>query len=298
MGARPYHLLDVFTDRPFGGNPLAVFLDGRGLSGATMQSIAGELNLSETTFVLPPERGGDARVRIFTPRRELPFAGHPTVGTAWAIASERDPAPSKLVLEEGVGDVAVSLRFFDGALTGATLTAARAPETRPAPPLEDVAAVVGLESSDLLDERLSPAFVSVGMPFLFVPVRDREVLGRCRLQPGPWESVLEDAWCREVYLFTPDAETDGHDYRARLYAPAAGIAEDPATGSAAAALAGYLAEREEEPDGDFRWLLEQGMEMGRPSFLELEAEKRGGAVTAIRVGGGVVRIGGGALDLD
>lgn len=292
-----YHLLDVFTDQIFGGNPLAVFPEAEGLDEERMQRVARELNLSETVFVLPPQTPGCThRVRIFTPARELPFAGHPTVGTAILLVSlgavpvEGDSA--RLVLEEGVGPVPVSVRLRNGTPVFAQLSAAMLPEVRPAPPAAEIAAGLSLAEADLGSGEQGPEVVSCGVPFLIVPLRDREALARARVDMGLWERFLAEPWTGSVYLVAPG---EAADLRTRMFGPAMGIVEDPATGAAASALAGYLALRAPQAEGTLRWTVEQGIEMGRPSRLELEADKRGGAVTAVRVGGAAVRVGEGEL---
>lgn len=298
-----FHTLDVFTDRVFGGNPLAVFPDGRGVDDATMQRIARELNLSETVFVLPPDDAAHARrLRIFTPAAELPFAGHPTVGTAFLLAALGEVPLSgdetRIVFEEGVGPVPVRIRARGGAPVFAELTAARLPETGPPPPPRaELAALLGLAEDDLLDGEWAPGGASCGVPFLFVTLRGREALGRARLDPARWESLLAGWWAPSVYVLSRDPELPGSDVRARMFAPAMGIAEDPATGGAAAALAGYLAARSPRQEGTLRWTVEQGFEMGRPSILRVEADVRAGEVAEVRVGGASVLVSEGVMRL-
>ncbi len=287
-----YNTADVFTDRIFGGNQLAVFPDARGLSSAQMLKIAQEFNYSETTFVLPPDDPANTRkVRIFTPAREIPFAGHPTVGTAHVLAAIGEiPLVGKrtsITLEEGVGNVPVML-FSDGDTPiSAQLTTAQLPEWGPKPDAETVAAVLGLTIDDLRDadgvER-----VSCGLPFIFVPVRNREVLNRARLNKALWEETLAGTWAQDPFVFCFDPELPGSDIRARMYGPSFSIEEDPATGSAASTLAGYLAARDDRTDGTLTWRIEQGFEMGRPSILDIEADKSAGELTALRVGGSTV----------
>jgi trans-2,3-dihydro-3-hydroxyanthranilate isomerase len=298
-----FHTLDVFTDRVFGGNPLAVFPDGRGVGGETMQRIARELNLSETVFVLPPDDPAHTRrLRIFTPAAELPFAGHPTVGTAFLLAALGEvPLAGEetgIVFEEGVGPVPVRIRARDGRPVFAELTAARLPERGPPPPPRGaLAALLGLAEDDLLDGEWAAEGVSCGVPFLFVPLRDRAALGRARVEPARWEALLAGWWAPHLYVLALDPELPGSDVRARMFAPAMGIAEDPATGGAASALAGYLAWRSPRRDGTLRWTVEQGFEMGRPSILRVEADVRGGEVAAVRVGGASVLVAEGVMRL-
>lgn len=299
-----YYLLDVFTDEIFGGNQLAVFPDAQPIPEHVMPRIARELNLSETVFLLPPTRAGaTARARIFTPARELPFAGHPTIGTACLLAMlDRVPVArgtAEVVLEQPVGLVPVTVRSAaQGRPLTAQLTAAQSLECRE----QDVsrvqlAAMLGLAPEDIVaDAKLEPTAASTGSAFLFVPLRNRDAVARCQLHLGDWSRHLATAWAQHVFVYAFDAERPGSDLRARMFAPALGIPEDPATGSAATALAGLLALRLER-DGTFRWRLEQGFEMGRPSILELEAEVKDGSVTATRVGGASVLVGEGTLHL-
>ena len=297
-----YHTLDVFTDRVFGGNPLAVFPDADAVPPALMQRIARELNLSETVFVLweaPPE-GTDCRVRIFTPASELPFAGHPTVGTAYLLAMlgrlKAEGGAARVVLGEGVGPVPVEVRMEDGRPAFAVLSAALLPEPGPPPPPPAaVAELLSLDEADL-GGSLGTANWTSGVPFLFVSVRDRAALARVRLNGGAWERHLAGAWAPHLYVVTDDADA-GASLRARMFAPAMGIGEDPATGGAVTALAGLLAARDAARDGTLRWVVEQGVEMGRPSRLHVEADVRGGAVTAVRVGGAAVRVSEGEMTL-
>jgi trans-2,3-dihydro-3-hydroxyanthranilate isomerase len=298
---RAYHILDVFTDRAFTGNPLAVFPDAGGIPEAQMQRAAAEFNLSETVFVLPPERGGTRRVRIFTPRRELPFAGHPTVGTALLLAALGATKPrggsARAVLEEVAGDVEVGIDFDGDRPVRATLTAPQAPVAGPPPPSSPPrAAARTLAPEDILEGHHAPAPLSCGVPFLFVALRDRATVGRARVEAAAWERAFGDYWASEPYLYSMDAELPGADIHARLFAPGFGIAEDPATGSAAVTLGALLAMRDPRPEATLRWTVEQGLEIGRPSLLHLETEKRGGRVTAARVGGAAVRVAEGRME--
>jgi len=293
---------DVFTDRVFGGNPLAVLPDARGIGDAAMQKLAREFNLSETVFVLPAEHDGNTRrLRIFTPAREVPFAGHPTVGTALALAwlGEIDlrGETTEIVLEENAGPVPVTIRASGGRAEFAQLAAPRPPEIRAAPDAADLAALLSLDPSDLQRDAGLPAACSCGMPFLIVEFRDAAALGRARLDNAVWRRLLADAWAKEVYLVTRDASSVGADFRARMFAPAAGIEEDPATGSAAAALGGWLGTREATVDGAHRYVIAQGIEMGRPSRLEVEVDRRAGALAAVRVGGGAVPVAEGTIEV-
>jgi trans-2,3-dihydro-3-hydroxyanthranilate isomerase len=296
--------VDVFTDRAFGGNPLAVLPDARGLSTSQMQAIAREFNLSETTFVLPPEsKDHTFRLRIFTPKVELPFAGHPTVGSAFVLAAcgrvplEDDAA--RIVFGEGVGPVPVNIRGVGGRPRFSQLCAARLPEWGPAPPpSETLAAMLSLESSDVLDDaRDEPQAISCGVPFLFVPLASIEAVRRARVNWEWWDQTRHSVWAEAVFLFSHQTEHAESTVHARMFAPALGVDEDPATGSAAAAFAGYLARREKLTAGSARWRIEQGLEMDRPSFMEVEADATDGHLTAVRVGGQSVIISEGHIDV-
>jgi len=291
-----FYTADVFTNEIFGGNPLAVFPLAEGLTPQMMQRIAQEFNLSETVFVLPPTDPAHAyRLRIFTPEAELPFAGHPTVGAAFILAKlGQIPLTgdrTNLIFEEGVGPVPVTVFARGGQPTGAQLTAAIPPQFGPpAPGVEILAQMLGLELGDILTGTYAPATVSCGLPFLFVPVRDRQALKRAKINPRVWEEHVAGSWAPMVFVLTFDPERPGSDLRGRMFAPSLSIVEDPATGSAAAALGGYLGVRAEPATGTLRWVVEQGFEMGRPSLLTVEADKRDGVVHVVRVAGDAVLV--------
>jgi trans-2,3-dihydro-3-hydroxyanthranilate isomerase len=288
---------DVFTTRRFGGNPLALVLDADGLTGEQMQAITREFNLSETAFVLRPEDAGHtARLRIFTPGRELPFAGHPTVGSA-LLLHHLGRCGDLCILEEGVGPVEVRIQ---GGPPVAELTVPRPPEEGPPPPPPaEVAALVGLDPRDIRDDGYAPAAVSAGVPFLVVPLRSREALAGARPDAAAFDRILGRGWAREVYLVVLEEEV----VWARMFAPSLGIAEDPATGAAAAALAAYLGVRHGGPAGTLRRVIHQGVEMGRPSEIRIAvdvAEAAAGgngprAVSRIRVAGSAVPVMRGAI---
>ena len=299
MAALVFVTLDVFTSRPFGGNPLAVFPDGRGLDNATMQAIATEFNLSETVFLLPPPEGSDATatVRIFTPVAELPFAGHPNVGAAHFVASSGGvfgrKAGSSFVFDEKAGPVEC---FIEG--RGDTLqTAIMAPQ-----PLsigdeidvETVAACATLESSAIATEMHRPAYASVGLPFVTAELRSLSDLARAKPGSGAFTQALEDHHPENdffsLYLYVRDP-TDPSKVRSRMFAPLSNIPEDPATGSAAAALAALLATFD-GPEREQRYDIVQGVEMGRRS--DIVAVVSGGRV---RVGGPCVPMQRGVLTL-
>ena len=302
----PFHTLDVFTDRTFGGNPLGVFTEATHLPTELMQRIAREMNLSETVFLGPSETAdGAARVRIFTPGVEVPFAGHPTVGSAIFLASQDGTGRGlddsgdgeiTLVLEENVGPVPVRVRFASAEPVFAQFTTALLPEHRSSPhSIPKLAAMVGLEESALGGAgpgtgELEPEMVSCGLPYFMIPVRTIDAVRRSTLDMGLWKRMLADGWAHHVYLLRMDGEGDGVDVRVRMYAPGSGVPEDPATGSAAAALGGYLANADGRGEGTLSWTVEQGLEMGRPSLLYVEARRAGGATSAARVGGSAVAV--------
>jgi trans-2,3-dihydro-3-hydroxyanthranilate isomerase len=305
----PFHTLDVFTDRTFGGNPLGVFPYASHLPAEVMQRIAREMNLSESVFLGPPETpAGTARVRIFTPGVEVPFAGHPTVGTAIYLASgghakeldENGNGTVTLVLEENVGPVPVSVRFEDGTAVFAQFTTALPPEHRASPHTPaDLAAMVGLTPEDVGDGagHLHPEMVSCGLPYHIIPVKSVAAVRRAVLDMALWKSMVADGWAHHVYLVCMGGEGDGVDVRVRMFAPGSGVPEDPATGSAAAALGGYLAAADGRANGTLSWRVEQGLEIGRPSLIEVEADRVDGATTAVRVGGSAVFVSRGTMHI-
>lgn len=296
-----FYTADVFSDRIFGGNPLAVFPWAQGLTCQQMQKIAAEFNLSETAFVFPPQTPeGTRRLRIFTPVRELPFAGHPTIGTACVLAAigeiPQQGESTAIILEESVGSVPVKISAVASKTVNAELNAPQMPEfATKTPSIPELAAILSLDPAELLDGELSPQAASCGVPFLFIPIGERSALGRIRLVPELWQQLLAGYWASSLYAFTPDTESPNCDFRGRMFAPELGIVEDPATGSAAAALAGYLAVREQQQNGTLEWAIEQGIEMGRPSWLRLAAEKQEGKIRAIRVGGSTVLVSEGTM---
>ncbi|MBK8908387.1 MAG: PhzF family phenazine biosynthesis protein [Rhodospirillales bacterium] len=301
MPTFPFVTADVFTDRPFGGNPVAVFPNGRGLTERQMQLVAREFNLSETVFVLPPDRPEHTRqLRIFTPAAELPFAGHPTLGAAYVLAAIGEVAlqgnQTDIVFEEGVGPVPVRIVAVDDRPVFAQLSVARLPDRGPQPPAaSELAAMLSLEPSDFAAE--PPEVWSCGVPFTFVALAGLDPLRRARLRRDVWESVLAASAAPAAFMFCRETEREASDIHARMFAPDMGIAEDPATGAAAAALAGYLGSRADRSDRTLRWIVEQGFEMGRPSILEVEADVRNGDTVAVRVGGASVLISRGEMEI-
>jgi trans-2,3-dihydro-3-hydroxyanthranilate isomerase len=300
MRAR-FYTLDVFTDRAFGGNPLAVFPDAMKIPESALQSIALELNLSETIFVYPPvDAKHTRRVRIFTPVYEMPFAGHPTVGCAFLLAALGEiplDGETRIVLEEGVGPVPVLIRGEFKKPAFAQLSVAKLPVTGPPPPgRTHLAEMLSLDPSDILGGMTAPQAISCGFPFLMVPLRDLDAVKRARVRMDQWDAALKSYWAPDVMVFARDAERDGV-IRARVFVPGQGIIEDPATGSAVAALGGYLAARESAATANFKYTVEQGFEIKRPSILELEVDKADGEVTAVRVGGSAVMVSEGMMEI-
>jgi trans-2,3-dihydro-3-hydroxyanthranilate isomerase len=293
-----YHTTDVFTNAAFGGNQLAVLPDARGLTEQQMIEIAREFNFSETVFVFPPEQTTNTRrIRIFTPGAELPFAGHPTVGTAFVLAAtgeiNLDGDDTRIIFEEGVGPIPVLIKSRGGKPFFTQLTAAKIPAM-----LGDtydprtIADILSIDVDDIVTGSLAIEAWSAGVPFLFVPVRSRDVLARSRVRMEAWERTLKSSVAPEIFVFTDEGE---HVIRARMFAPTLGISEDPATGGAVAALGGYLAKRSDVRDGTLGYSVHQGVEMGRPSLLELEVDVTAGAVKAVRVGGASVLVSSGNL---
>jgi trans-2,3-dihydro-3-hydroxyanthranilate isomerase len=305
--AYAFHTADVFTDCLHGGNPLAVVPDARGLSERQMLAITREFNYSEAVFVFPPESAANTRkVRIFTPTGEVPFAGHPTVGCAFVLASIGEIAlrseKTSIVFEEGVGPVSVVIHAAGGRPVFSQLTAARLPEIKdPPPPPEILCEVLSLEPSHIVaDDMIEPEAVSCGLPFLFIPLKKPEMLSWAKVDTLKWEQALRNYWAPEMFVFSTDDWSnifEGGHIRARMFAPGIGIGEDPATGSACAALAGFLALRSETRDGTVHWTVDQGVEMGRPSRLELEVDLKRGQLAAIRVGGSSVMASSGTLHI-
>jgi trans-2,3-dihydro-3-hydroxyanthranilate isomerase len=286
---RRYVTVDVFTDRAFGGNPLAVVLDAGGLSAAQMQAIAAEFNYSETTFVLPPrDSAHDARVRIFTVNSEIPFAGHPNVGTAFVLATRATKPPERFLFEEIAGLVPVAVLTEDGKVAGAELTAPQALKRLTLFSAEHAAASVSLSARDIRNDRHPPVIVSVGMPFLVAELAARDALRRAKPEQGSFARVLSTDGAVGVYIYTrdvPPAEKPC-DLQARMFFPGgSGVTEDPATGSATVAAAALLADLASEANGELKLRVGQGLDMGRPSLLLTRVRKENGGIVSAHVGG-------------
>ena len=289
-------IADVFTESAFGGNQLAVLPDGRGLSDRAMRALAREFNFSETTFVLPPETPGtDFRLRIFTPAEELAFAGHPTVGTAAVLARlglvALREGVGRVVFGEGAGPVSVDLAVDERrAFARLSLEAAvEEPATRPAP--HEAAAALSLPA----DAVREAWFATVGNPFGFARLADRESVDRAQVDRAAWaRHFAPGSFSTALFFFAGDLAAGSRLY-ARMFAPGFGIEEDAATGSAAATLAGSLADRLPERDGVFAWTIDQGVKMGRPSVIEASAEKRDGRTARVMAGGSTVLVAEGTI---
>jgi trans-2,3-dihydro-3-hydroxyanthranilate isomerase len=295
-----YYICDVFTDTRFGGNQLAVLPQADGLSKQQMQQIAREFNFSETTFVFPAKAGHTRQVRIFTPAREIPFAGHPNVGTAFVLASAGELGEIRssftVIFEEEAGLVSVTIDAPDGKIASCELTAPQDLSIGKTLPSELVGAAISIDPKDIVTRTHQPQVASVGLPFVMVELRDRSVLERARINMSGFESIAAQGVMPDVFLYT--RVSDGFDIRARMFAPLSGVPEDPATGSANCALAGLLAHYNEQSNGNFSWRIAQGVEMGRPSTLIARAEKRHGVVQTTRIGGASIMVSEGVIQFD
>ncbi len=297
-----FHTLDVFTTTRFGGNPLAVVLEADSLGTDRMQAIAREFNLSETVFVLKAQSPThSARVRIFTPRSEIPFAGHPTIGTAILLADLRasnlgGSRDAIVALEEEIGSVRVGVRFRPGEAVFAEFDAPKLPsDLGSVPAMEDIAAAVGLIPSELGFENHRPSRLSAGLPYYFIPVRSLAAIARSRTVTSRWEQAFGATGA--AYLYCRETEHNTAHFHARMFDPGHGIVEDPATGSAAAAFAGVIAQYDQPPGGEHRYGIEQGFEMGRPSRIQLSIVMHDGRLQTARIGGHAVRVTDGEIEV-
>jgi trans-2,3-dihydro-3-hydroxyanthranilate isomerase len=299
-----YHLVDVFTNRLFGGNQLAVFTDGRGVPDDLMQGIARELNLSETTFVLPPDDPSNHfKVRIFTPGKELPMAGHPTVGTAYVLAREgmlgdlSGKSRLDVRFEEGVGVIPVRIEIENGKPRTATMT-------QPLPTFGEIvqsrgvlAEMLSLGADDIRED-VPAQVVSCGVPFFVVPIASLDGMRRARVNFAAFEEVTQGLGLGEVFLFSEEVENNGSTVHSRMFAPDFGIMEDPATGGASGPLGSYLVRYglvQAEPTAYI--VSEQGIEMGRPSFIHITITQEDSQITLVQVGGECVYVGRGQLEV-
>ncbi|HEY4689905.1 MAG TPA: PhzF family phenazine biosynthesis protein [Anaerolineae bacterium] len=303
---RRYHFVqaDVFTDRPFGGNQLAVFTDARGLSDAEMQSLTREMNYSESTFVLPPDTPNAVkRVRIFTPATELPMAGHPTVGTAFVLAQRGEiplhGAMTEAVLQLGIGPVTVTIEAEDGAPSFVWMTHREARFGAVRDDRGRVAQALDIDGDDIRDD-VPMQVVSTGLPFLFVPLRSLAAAGRCRSNVSALGALFAGTQPEGVYVFTTETVSPRASVHGRMFAPhVLDIPEDPATGSAAAPLGAYLSRYGLLPDApEARFVCEQGIEMYRPSQIHIEVHREADRISGLRIGGQVVVVGEGDVFWD
>lgn len=304
--ARQYSVYDVFTDRKLAGNPLAVIFDGEGLSDDAMQAIARELNLSETVFVQAAANPTHAaKLRIFTPGRELPFAGHPTVGTAIALAERSyDGSNGGLdlvsVLEENVGPVRCAVRIRDGEASFAEFDLPRTSQQVRLPlDKQGLADAISVKVSDIGFENHVPSVWSAGVPFLMLPLHNLAAVEAVEFDPQLWERTAPfyDGALASAYVYCRGGVHHAAKFHARMFGSGMGISEDPATGSAVAALSGAIHHFDGLPDGHHPLLIEQGVEMGRPSFIHLHIDAKDGEISRARIGGQAVRIATGMLDL-
>jgi trans-2,3-dihydro-3-hydroxyanthranilate isomerase len=304
--SRSYSVYDVFTDTKLAGNPLAVVFDSDGLSDEAMQAITRELNLSETVFVRAATNPAHtASLRIFTPGRELPFAGHPTVGAAIALAERthaRHGGDLDLVsvLEEKVGPVRCAVRLKQEQPSFAEFDLPRKSQ-QILLPLEKLrlADALGLKVTEIGFENHVPSIWTAGVPFLLVPVHDVGAAQRLEFDPLLWEKTVPfvDGSLASAYIYCRGAVNHTAKFHARMFAAGMGIVEDPATGSAVAALSGAIHHFDRLPDGHFPVIVEQGVEMGRPSFIHLHIDVDGGEISNARIGGQAVRLASGTLDI-
>src|SRR5579863_3506663 len=291
-----FQIVDVFSSTPFGGNQLAVLPDAAGISTEGMQKIAREFNFGETTFVLPKNDPANTyRVRIFTPRAELEFAGHPSVGTACALVMKqhgRLSDPIRLILEENIGPVTVDVAQRGGEFYGTLTISGKIDAPGGAPSPAELAAVLSVEPAEVNQV----FFAGVGVPFCFAQLNSNEVVDRAAINRDAWAATLSRAWSPHVFFFAGNLRDGGKLY-ARMCAPALGVEEDPATGSACAALVGAMAAKPDFGGRAYRLSIQQGVSMGRRSDIEAEARKREGVVTSVSVGGATAYIASGEIEV-
>ncbi len=291
-----FHIVDVFSSTPFGGNQLAILPDAAGISTEGMQKIAREFNFGETTFVLPKnDPANTCRVRIFSPRTELDFAGHPSVGTACALVMNQRVRPSdpiRLTLEENIGSVTVDVTRRNGGFHGTLTISGKIEAPTGAPSPADLAAVLSIEPGEVSQS----FFAGVGVPMCFAQLSSNEAVDRATINRAAWTSTLARAWSPHLFFFAGNLRDGGRLY-ARMWAPALGVEEDNATGSACAALVGALASKPDFGGTAYRLSIQQGVLMGRRSEMEAEARKSGGVVTSVSVGGDTAYIASGEIEV-
>jgi trans-2,3-dihydro-3-hydroxyanthranilate isomerase len=290
-----FHIVDVFSSTPFGGNQLAILPDAADISTEGMQKIAREFNFGETAFVLPTSNPNTYRGRIFTPGTELDFAGHASVGTACALVMKQDVQPIdpiRLTLEENVGPVIVDVAQRNGGFYGTLTLSGKIEAPIGAPSPTDLAAVLSVEPAELSQV----FFAGVGVPFCVAQLSSNEVVDRAAINRAVWAATLSRAWSPHIYLVAGDLHDGGKLY-ARMWGPAMGIDEDIATGAACAALVGAMASKHDFGGTSYRLSIEQGVLMGRRSEIEAEALKSGGVVTSVSVGGATAYIASGEVEV-
>jgi len=291
-----FHIVDVFSSTPFGGNQLAVLPDAAGISTEGMQKIAREFNFGETTFVLPKnDPANTCRVRIFAPRAELDFAGHPSVGTACALVMKQHVRlgdPTRLILEENIGPVTVDVAQQNGGFHGTLTLSGKIEAPAGAPSPTELAAVLSVEPAEVNQV----FFAGVGVPFCFAQLSSNEVVDRATINRAAWATTLSRAWSPHIFFFAGNLRDGGKLY-ARMWAPALGVEEDPATGSACAALVGAMASKLDIGGTAYRLSIQQGVSMRRRSEIEAEARKSGSVVTSVSVSGATVYIASGEIEV-
>jgi trans-2,3-dihydro-3-hydroxyanthranilate isomerase len=285
MHDHPFVTMDVFTDRRFGGNQLAIFPQGDVLTPDEMQVIAAELNISETIFLLPGSGDTDTRVRIFTPRAELPFAGHPLIGAAIYLSgvSGRD----SVEMSVAAGKVTARVTHGNAGPAEATLVVPSQPERGPRAELAAAADVLGLSTHQVA---FAPETYSAGIPYTFVPLVDRAALSEISFDVTTWSECFKNSWAPAIFAFTMQDWSSSADVHGRMFAPGIGISEDPATGSAAAALAGLFARLQRVQSKETAWTLYQGEDMGRPSRIDMAVSRSPSGDVTIRITGGAVEV--------
>jgi trans-2,3-dihydro-3-hydroxyanthranilate isomerase len=291
----PFHLVDVFSSTPFGGNQLAILPNATGISTEGMQKIAREFNFPESTFVLPKNDPNTYRVRIFTPRAELDFAGHPTIGTACALVMKqraKTTDPIRLILEENIGPVMVDVAQRSGGFHGTLTLSGKIDAPTGAPSPTELAAVLSIEPAGVSQS----FFAGVGLPFCFAQLKSNEAVDRAAINRAAWVATLSRAWSPHIFFFAGDLTNGGKLY-ARMCAPALGVEEDPATGSACAALVGAMASEQEFDGTAYRLSIQQGVSMGRRSEIAAEAHKSAGVVTSVSVSGATAYIASGEIEV-
>ena len=285
-----FYVMDVFTDKKFEGNQLAAFPFAEGISDEKMQKIAREFNYSETIFITSTKEKNVRNVRIFTPASEVDFAGHPNIGAAMLLARIGEYSDEKqidIIFKEKVGDVPLRVYFDNSVPQNAELSTAKLPEKGDSPSIENIAKAVSLDVSDIITTE-SPLSFSCGLPFLFIPITSLEKLKQATLNQETWQNHISQSWAPQLYLFTKETELSNSDFHARMFAPSLGISEDPATGSAAAALAGFISEYMEKNDGTFSYVIEQGFEINRPSIIEMSFVQKNHKIESVKIRGNAV----------